>query len=235
MDRQRIAEDHIVARYLAGQLSAADAAAFETHYAEDPDIVRDMDRALRLKEGLAVLKERGELDSLISASGSTPRGWTPSWKPAFALAAGLAAVIVGVLLWVSQATVGPIAGTLPAFTEHAGQPLRVAFTQVLVRTRGSEGPIQVALPATRSAIELRIFPSSRPQDSGFHLMLGQLDAANAVAPLGDVRARASVEDGFVTAYLDSGKLSRGRYVIDLVPEHPSSPPAVADRFVIELQ
>jgi len=234
MNRQSIADDHIVARYLAGQLSPADAAAFETHYAQDPEVVREIEGALRLKEGLAVLKDRGELDSLIYASGFARGGGQPRWKPALALAAGLSAVAIGALLWVSQGTVGPITDTLPALTAHAGQPLHVAFTQVLVRTRGSETPTDIALPATRSAIELRIFPSSRPKDSGFHLMLGQLDAANAVAPLGDVRTRASTDDGFVTAYLDSAKLGRGRYVIDLVPERPSSPPAVADRFVIEL-
>src|SRR4029453_3357903 len=65
MERQRIDDEHIVARYLAGQLDEAEAAAFEKHYENDRDVVREIERTLRMKEGLAVLNERGELDALM--------------------------------------------------------------------------------------------------------------------------------------------------------------------------
>jgi hypothetical protein len=190
-------------------------------------VVREIERTLRLKEGLAVLQERGELDALLR-----PR---PVWQPALALAAGLAVLVVGVLLWVSRTPVGPIAASIAALTGNQSQPLRLANTYVLARTRGPVAPIAIALPKDHAAIELRMIPSSRPTDAGFHIVLSQLDAANATAPLGDTHAVVSSDDGFVTAYLDSARLSRGRYVIELQPEHADSPGMPADRFVLELQ
>jgi hypothetical protein len=227
MERQRIDDEHIVARYLAGQLDDPEVAAFEKHYADHPDVVREIERTLRLKEGLAVLKERGELDALLR-----PR---PAWKPALALAAGLAMLVVGVLLWVGQATVGPIAGTIAALGERNGQPLQVVSTYVLARTRGAAPTIAVALPKDGGALELRMIPSSRAKSSDFRVTIAQLDAADAAAPLAETRASQSSEDGFVTAYLDSSRLSRGRYRIELAPERPEPLGAPADRFILELQ
>jgi hypothetical protein len=228
MERQRIDDEHIVARYLAGQLTDGDAAEFEAHYAQDPAVVRDIERTLRLKEGLAILSERGELDSLLRAR-------RPMWQPALALAAGLAVLVVGVLLWVGGTTVRPIGSTLTALAKHEGSPLRVASTYVLARTRGASADVPVTLPKDPAAIELRMIPSARPKSGGFHIVLSQLDAANATAPLGDTNAVASSDDGFVTAYLDSTKLVRGRYVIELQPEHPDAPGSPADRFILDLR
>src|ERR1041384_4593660 len=178
MERQRIDDEHIVARYLAGQLTDGDAAEFEAHYAQDPAVVRDIERTLRLKEGLAILSERGELDSLLRAR-------RPMWQPALALAAGLAVLVVGVLLWVGGTTVSPIGSTLMALAKHEGSPLRVANTYVLARTRGASSDVRVTLPKEAAAIELRMIPSARPKSGGFHIVLSQLDAANVTAPLGD--------------------------------------------------
>lgn len=227
MERQRIDDEHIVARYLAGQLTDAEATEFEAHYAQDPAVVRDIERTLRLKEGLAILSERGELNSLLRAR-------RPVWQPALALAAALAVLVVGVLLWAGGTTLRPIAGTLTALAKHEGSALRVANTYVLARTRGASTDIPVALPKDPAAIELRMIPSTRPKSGGFHIVLSQLDAANATAPLGDTTAVASSDDGFVTAYLDSTKLTRGRYVIELQPEHPDAPGSPADRFILDV-
>jgi hypothetical protein len=226
MERQHIDDEHMVARYLAGQLDEAESTAFEARYAQDPAIVKDLERTLRLKEGLAILKERGELESLLRSR--------PAWQPALALAAGLAVLVIGVLLWVGRA-VTPIAGTIAALTEHRGSPLRVANTYVLARTRGPAPSMAVALPKEPAAIELRMIPSSRPQDGAFHIVLSQLDAANVAAPVGDTRAAASSEDGFVTAYIDSASLSLGRYLIELQPEHPAAPGTPTDRFILDVR
>jgi hypothetical protein len=228
MERQRIDDEHIVARYLAGQLSEADATEFEAHYAQDPAVVRDIERTLRLKEGLAILSERGQLDALL-------RTRRPMWQPALALAAGLAVLVVGVLLWAGGTTLRPIGSTLTALAKHEGSPLRVANTYVLARTRSASTDIPIALPRDASAIELRMIPSARPKSGGFRIVLSQIDAANATAPLGDTNAVASSDDGFVTVYLDSTKLVRGRYVIELQPEHPEGPGTPADRFILDVR
>lgn len=229
MDRHIIENQHIVARYLAGQLDAAESAAFESYFEKNPDTVRDIERTLRLKEGLAVLQDRGELSSIMQARKP------PVWRPAIGLAAGIAALVVGVWLWVGQSSVAPIVGTVAALVDGQGHPLRVASTHMLVKVRGLATSLDIPLPAERSAIELQMIPSSRAADASFRVVLGQVDAANAVATIAETRAVANASDGYVHAFLDSAKLSRGRYVIDLQQEGRAAADSSADRFVIEIR
>lgn len=225
MDRQTIDREHIVARYLAGQLDAAESAAFEAHYAENPDTVRDMERMLRLKEGLAVLRDRGELNALLHRR--------DYWRPLAALAAALGALAVGVWLWSGHTGVSPIAGTIAALHDDSGRPLHVATTQVLVRMRGAASEVRIPLPAERGAIELRMIPSART--GNFHVRLERLTDGNTATPIAETRATASSDDGFVTAYLDSAQVTRGRYLVELVPGRNAPPGAPTDRFVVELR
>jgi hypothetical protein len=79
-----------------------------------------------------------------------------------------------------------------------------------------------------------MFPSSAAQDGHYRVLLGQLDAANAIAPVAETHATANPADGFVRAYLDSARLSRGRYAIELQPEGVA-PGTPGDRFVVEVR
>jgi hypothetical protein len=110
----------------------------------------------------------------------------------------------------------------------------VANTYVLIRMRGPSTMIAIPLPQERSAIELQMFPSSTPERGRFRVSLGQLDAANAVAPVAETHATANSADGFVRAYLDSARLGRGRYAIELQPEG-AAPGAPGDRFIVEVR
>ena len=58
MDRLQIDAEHVIARYLAGQLSAAEENGFEEYAAGHPEIFREIESTLRMKEGLAVLRDR---------------------------------------------------------------------------------------------------------------------------------------------------------------------------------
>jgi hypothetical protein len=227
MDRHTIDEQHIIARYLAGQLSEAESAAFEAYYTAHPEVVREIEHTLRLKEGLAVLRDRGELDALLHR-----RNY---WRPAMGLAAGIAALVIGVWLWMGQTTVAPIVGTVAALVDAQGKPLHVASTHMLVRMRGPAPVVEIPLPKERSAIELQMIPSSRTdRGDNYRVLLGRLDATNAVTPIAETRATANSGGGSVTAYLDSGRLERGRYAIEITPEG-ASPGTPGDRFVVEIR
>jgi hypothetical protein len=226
MERHIIDNQHVIARYLAGQLDAVESAEFEAHYAKHPEVVREIERTLRLREGLAVLEESGELEALLQR-----RSY---WRPALGLAAGVAVLVVGVWLWIGQMTVAPIAATVAALTDTPEKPLYVAGTYVLVRMRGPATVIAIPLPQERSAIELQMFPSSAPAGGRFRVRLGQLDAANAIAPVAETPAMANSADGFVRAYLDSARLSRGRYAIELQPDG-AAPGTPGDRFIVEVR
>jgi hypothetical protein len=54
---------------------------------------------------------------------------------------------------------------------------------MLVRMRGPGQIIEFPLPPVRCAIELQMIPSSRPESGRYRVLLGQLDAANAIAPV----------------------------------------------------
>ena len=163
MDRHIIDNQHLIARYLAGQLDDAQSAAFESYYAQHPEVVRDIERMLRLKEGLAVLEERGELKALVRKR--------DYWRPGLGLAAGIAVLVVGVWLWIGHATIAPVTSTIAALTGSSGQPLHVASTHMLVKMRGPPVVVGIPLPKERSAIELLPEHAAAPGTPGDRFVL----------------------------------------------------------------
>src|SRR5215813_9902512 len=102
MDRKQIESEHIVARYLADQLSPDEAEAFEAYYTQHPSMVREIEYALRLKEGLATLRDRQQLDALMKAR----RG---RWALPLSIAAAVAGAALGMWTWYSGPTATPVA------------------------------------------------------------------------------------------------------------------------------
>jgi len=75
MDRTQIDAEQVVARYLAGRLPATESDAFERYVSEHPEICNELEQTLKFREGLARLRERGELDALLQEP--RPRRWLP--------------------------------------------------------------------------------------------------------------------------------------------------------------
>ena len=227
MERLRIDKEHIVARYLADQLDAADREAFETHYTDNPEMVREIERTLRLKEGLAVLQERGELDSLMR----TRR----RWNLPLALAAAALLAAAGIWLWMAPHTPAPLAGELIALADSSGHAPEVRATYLLARARGASPALEIPLPSQRSAIELRMIPSARGTITGHEVALSRLEPEKPPVRVGRIHGLKTGDDGLVKAYLDTGPLRPGRYLIELSPEQPDISDRFTDRFVIDLR
>ena len=66
MDRQYIDDRHVVARYLADQLSDQEREEFEAFCAGNPEVFGEIEATARFKAGLARLKESGELEAAIA-------------------------------------------------------------------------------------------------------------------------------------------------------------------------
>src|SRR5690349_11516867 len=112
MDRKQIEDEHIIARYLADQLSPAEAEAFEAYYTQHPSMVREIEYTLRLKEGLATLRDRQQLDGLLKA-----RRWR--WALPLSIAAAMAGAALGTWTWYGSTSAAPIAaGSLEALMEN---------------------------------------------------------------------------------------------------------------------
>ena len=65
MDRKYIDDQHIVARYLADQLPAAQREEFESYYLQHPEMVEELEAAARFKVGLMLLRDAGQLDEVL--------------------------------------------------------------------------------------------------------------------------------------------------------------------------
>ena len=201
------------ARYLADQLSAADAAAFEARVAAQPQLYRDIDVALRLKEGLATLQERGELAPLLARDR----------RRVFAAAAIAAAIalVVGAL-WLGRtaphAEAVILASAEAALLDASGKQLPVAARVTLVRTRGGVQANEVTLPAARAALELALVPPSIDGRVRYRVSLNRTESGGSVAKVGEIRDVTVDASGYVHLFIDAATMTPGIYAIALQAE-----------------
>jgi hypothetical protein len=228
MDRKQIEDEHIVARYLADQLLPAEAAAFEAYYIEHPSMVREIEQALRLKEGLATLRDRRQLDGLMR-----DRRWR--WALPLSIAAAIVMTVAGLLAWqgTSRGT-PPVAATIQELVGDARAPLPLGGKYLLVRMRGSEQVLEIPLPSARSALELQMLPASGADGAPYQVEVEQLAEDGRASSLGRIHGLTPGADGLVSAVLDSGKLQAGRYEVQLTPARVDET-TPAERFVIQLR
>jgi len=230
MDRKQIEDEHIVARYLADQLSPQETAAFEAYYTQHPSMVREIEYTLRLKEGLATLRDRQELDLLMKA-----RGWRRA-LPLSIAAAIAGAALLGTWTWYGSLGAAPIAaGSLEALIENGQATLPLGGKYMLVRVRSAEAaPLSIPLPAQPSALALQVLPAGGPTAAPYRLVLRQQRAEGKPKALAEVTGLVPGPDGLVTIWLDSERIQRGQYTIELASEAGESA-APAERFVIALE
>jgi hypothetical protein len=227
MDRKQIEAEHIVARYLADQLSPEETEAFETYYTQHPSMVREIEYTLRLKEGLATLRDRQQLDGLMKA-----RRWR--WALPLSIAAAIASAALGTWTWYGSPAVPPAAaGTLEALLENNQATLPLAGKYMLVRVRSAEqAPLEIPHPAEHSAVELQVLPAGGAAAAPYRLVIGP--TGQNAKPIAEVTGLVPGSDGLVAAWLDSERIPRGQYTVELASEAGESA-APAERFVIELR
>lgn len=223
---QSDAED-VVLRYLTGQLTPAERDAFERAVTERPELREQTELVLKLKEGLARLHERGELDALLRA----PR--RPSWLP---YAAAAAVAIISLIAWawfyLRVAPSNPLALSPQQFVSAQQPPARVVGSYVLARTRGSSATTE--LPRT-GVIELRVLPSVLSSAVRYHAEVIASNRGASRRIVGQLDAGLAAADGYVTLYFDSAKLASGDYELLLSPSIRVGPDSKADRFAIRVR
>jgi cytochrome c-type biogenesis protein CcmH/NrfG len=120
MDRAEIESEHVVSRYLAGQLSDADETAFNEYARRHPEVFQDVELTLRMKEGLAVLRDRGELKPLLRDR---------HWRLSSTVAAASVVIVVALTLWtwlhVSHPQTAVLAGEAKQLLDRNAQPLPI--------------------------------------------------------------------------------------------------------------
>jgi hypothetical protein len=219
-----------IARYLAGRLSELETREFEAQFTERPDIVQELEESARFREGLAALRERGELKALVRA-----QPWRRRWLQ-FGIAASIAILVVGGALWVGLThTVAPMLGASPtALQDSPGAALSISSTYRFVTSRDAKNTmLQIALPATRAALEFRVLPESRPGQAIYKATLNSIPAVGPPTTVGIVDSLHEDTEGFVRLFADSARLPPGAYELVVGPEPVSSAFAASRyRFVV---
>lgn len=223
MDRAQIDAEHVIARYLSAQLNATEEASFEEYCRQHPEIFQEVDSLLRMREGLAALRDRGELETLIER-----RRW---WIPA-AAAAAVVCVMVGLGVWsrfpVAHSTL--LGTSAVQFKTESNRTLTVAGPYLLMKARDDQAPIELPLPSLRMAIEIRVLPSESDSTAQYGVAVDRLDPSSPPERVGDVHGLRVDPDRYVSIYLDSAQMRPGTYRLSVTRDSSSVSPAVAELF-----
>jgi hypothetical protein len=230
MNRSDIDNHHVVARYLADQLSDEELRAFEERLITDPDIVKEVEIAARLKVGLDTLSKTGELASLLK-----PKAWFRDTRY-LAMAASIAVVALGITLWIGRGGFeqSRLVASLTILVDRAGKQLPIANSYAILRTRGISYDAEIELPATPQAIELRVLPEVDAHPAKYRVAMARIADDDSLSSVGTLNDLTPAEDGFVTLYFDSSKLSRGRYQLTIGGDTDTDAAAQLSTFRIKL-
>ena len=228
MDRRYIEDHHVVARYLADQLPAAERQAFEACYLEDPDLVKEMEAAARLKVGLMQLREAGEIDRLMQPA-------PPGWLRPVAAAAAVAIVGIALATFLLPQPAPVLVASSSTLVNRRGDALPVAATYTILRTRGASYDAEVDLPNTPHSIELRVLPEHEARPSRYRILFAQLNEGDEARELASIGGLEPAQDGFVSVALNSERLKAGRYRLSLSGDTDTTAATLVSTFLIQVR
>ncbi|MEP7245138.1 MAG: hypothetical protein ABI885_15880 [Gammaproteobacteria bacterium] len=217
-------------RYLTGQLSDAERAAFEAELGSNPAALAELEATARLKVGLAKLRERGDLTRELQRA--------PSYRLSMvlALAATLTAVVIGVSLWrgdFARSGAPLLAATATSFVDAQGSALPIAETVALFRKRVDAFDAVVEQPATRQTVEFRVLPQSPEESAQYRVSLARMQEDGSLDPETSAKQLHIDAEGFVTVFADASRLEPGRYRLAVSKDHGAGSSA-PDYFVIRV-
>lgn len=204
MDRQYIDDHHIVARYLADQLTEDERAAFEVYFLEHPEILREIEATARFKAGLAQLQASGELAALMK-----PTPWYTQWR--YLAVAAVVILIIGAVFYIPKPTRPVMAASLAALSG----PTTIGGSYTVLRRRGSPFDAEVTLSALGAPIELRVLPEFAAPGASYRIALARVDDDNKKLRLAEIDHLSAGDDGMVAIYLDSRGIAPGDYEVTI--------------------
>jgi len=162
MDAKLISERQVIERYLAGQLSDAEADAFEQTLEAHPEFARDVERVARLKTGFAVLQRRGELAKLLAQPVAPPNR-----RPVWVAAAAAVVLTLGFLAFrQSEMPAAPatlLAASLDKLSSRSESPIPLLASVALARARGMGADAELKASVTApGAAELELSTGAEP-------------------------------------------------------------------------
>jgi len=211
MDRDYIARNQVVERYLSGRLPVKGATEFERFCKEHPRFLDDIGLPERVNAGLRLLEASGK-----------PEPWqetkTPVWqKPAVTLALGIGVVILGLALAGVSASSAHMSHRLEQLQKQANEraldpatstreirlmPSRSGASNSPAITIGGGGAVQLA--------EFKIDESRSPYHV-FRITIDRIDQGR----VGVINNIAKDSNGHLRIALNSSALGPGNYMLTL--------------------
>jgi hypothetical protein len=230
MDRKHIDDNHIVARYLADQLTDPERAQFETYYLEHPEVVREMEATAHFKAGLMRLRDTGELGRL-----SQQRLPWYRRKHHLALAATLAILAIGVVYIADRRPAAQplLVARQDALTTWGGRAFAVGSTHTIVRTRSASYDARIKLRHAAEAIELRVLPEFAAPH--YQISLTRVIANGATESLAQVGSLEPDADGMVEVYVNGARIGAGRYELMITADPPDGGAGRRSTFLLEAE
>jgi len=230
MDRNYIDNRHVLARYLADKLSEDELRGFEEHMTAHPEIVKELEAAARLKVGLHKLNATGELNDLLKS-----KAWFRDTRY-LAMAASITLIALGVTFWFGRGTfeAPKLVASLTALVDRSGNPLRIANTYAILRTRGTSYDAEIELPSIPQAIELRVLPEVEAHPARYRVAIARIADDDSLTSVGTVGSLTTGDDGFVVLYFDSSQLTRGRYQLTIGGDSNTDAANAVSTFKIKL-
>jgi anti-sigma factor RsiW len=193
--------------YLAGRLSDQESEAFGERLVRDPQLVRELERTLKLSEGLRQLAHEGNPARALPRP-RRRRVWMPG--------------VLAVALWVhSAAERAPLLSASLATTLTREVASTVASQFTFVATRGSAAP---ALQLPREGlIELRAAAPLAPPGGAYRVTLAEQEPGDGSRVLGSTTVTAVQADGYLHVYADAARLKPGHFVLNVSAGSDAAP------------
>lgn len=212
--------------YIAGRMSDSDRETFEAALLQDARLVRDVEESLRLREGLAVLREQGVLGEL-----RRPR------RRAFSIgvaAAAVAVVVVGVGVgrYYPKRSAPIVAASVAALRTGSNPPPIVVKSYSFATVREASSTLVLGLPSS-GALEMRALTAVTEARRTFRVTLEGIRNEKA-SRIGFAEHLAADAEGFVVVYANASQLKPGEYALVVEPEETQTSSA-GERFSFTLR
>ncbi len=218
-------------RYLAGQLSDAERAAFEAELARHGATLQELEATARLKVGLERLRETGELEHMLRPT-STTRQIIVGLAASIAVAVIAASFLLGYFRQPASAPL--LAATAASFMDVQGSALSIGATVAVFRKRTGDYDAVIKLPPARNAIQIRVLPQLAAPAGRYRVSLARMRADDTTEPSESVADLSPADDGFVTVFADSARLTPGRYRLAVSPGTSGTDAVTPESFVLSV-
>lgn len=190
-------------RYVAGRMSDTEISEFEAQMLDHPELAADVDVRQRIKAGLELLEERGELPD-ISTNERAGR-----WHRPFGLAAGIAVLAISAtfLFWYRNESRGSFLVASSEVTRTASIP-----SIMLAATRGNELPQSIPVPPGVQFIELRALIEGH--ETALYDARLQQSRGGELKTLGRFEYKTG-SDGMLAVWIRVNELDSGEYQLSI--------------------